>query len=578
MHIGITETVLRDANQSLIATRLQISQFEEILNKLDEAGYYSLECWGGATFDACIRYLEEDPWERLRIIRKHTPNTKLQMLLRGKCLLGYRPYPDDLVRRFVYQSVENGIDIVRIFDALNSIENIAVAVEETLRCGAHPSGAIVYTESPVHDISLYVKLAVEMERIGVQSVCIKDMSGILAPLKAYHLIKSLKENISIPIILHSHCTGGLAYMTYLKAIEAGIDVLDTAISSFSGGTSLPPTEVINNVAKSYGINSILRTECLSEINTFFSAIITKYHDEGVLKLKSLLTDPDILESQIPGGMYSNLMKQLNDQGCIDKLGEVVKEIPLVRKDLGYPPLVTPMSQMVATQSVINVISGVKYSYLCNEVKSYLKGEYGFAPGEINSKFEKLIALDEDKDEALIWEQEKKRLEVTYNNECDILTCLIFPRIGEYFIQKKYGKEIEINSIALHKDDMIQPKNNECLDSSIEPDYEQFIDFDIQTVDFQSHYEVKAVLSGIVKKVCKFEGDEVSIGESLLIFESMKMEIEVPSPLNGNILKIHIQVGDTIKMNDNLMVISVNPSANSNIPPDAIARQVKTFGA
>ena len=540
MLLGITETVLRDANQSLLATRLPLGQFVDILETLDRAGYYSLECWGGATFDACIRYLGEDPWERLHVIRRLAPKTKLQMLLRGQSLLGYRHYPDDVVRRFVYQSVENGIDIIRIFDALNDIRNISVATDETLKCGAHPSCAIAYTESPVHHIASYVKLAADMEQLGAKSICVKDMSGILGPMKAYDLIKAIKETVSVPVILHSHCTGGLAYMTYLKAMEAGVDVLDTAISSFSGGTSQPSTEVIHTVANSYGIDCFLKPESLREINAFFSGVINKYHDNGLLKINSLLTDPGVLESQIPGGMYSNLLKQLEELGCTDRFDEVVREIPLVRKDLGYPPLVTPLSQMVVTQSVMNVVSGARYGSLCNEVKSYLRGEYGSPPGEISLDFHVPEAISASGDFGL----EQKRLEETYGNACDVLTCLLFPQIGEKFVQNKE------EAIAEDESQKPAPKNVD-----VEPDYDGFIDFSAESGDVRPKHEITAVLPGTVIKIYKSVGDRVTKDEPLLICESMKMENEILSPINGELIQILVKIGDSVRMNENLLVLS-----------------------
>ena len=394
MKVNFTETVLRDANQSLIATRMPFEDFAPVLDKLDKAGYYSLECWGGATFDSCLRYLNEDPWERLRKIRKACPNTKLQMLLRGQNLLGYKHYPDDVVRMFVRKSVENGIDIIRIFDALNDLRNIETAVDETIKCGAHASGTICYTISPIHNLESYVKLAKELESMGVQSICIKDMAGIMDPQEAYDLVKAIKENVKLPLVVHTHSTTGLGPITLQKAVEAGADVIDTAISSFSGGTSQPPTETLAYVFAKEGYEVDLDTAVLKEINDFFKPIRAKALESGLLNPVVMATETDALNYQIPGGMLSNLVAQLTAQNKLDKLDEVLAETPRVREDLGYPPLVTPMSQMVGVQATANVLAGERYKNVSKEVRNYIKGEYGRAPGKINEELAKKILGDE----------------------------------------------------------------------------------------------------------------------------------------------------------------------------------------
>ena len=381
--INFTETVLRDAQQSLIATRMPFETFEPILSTMDKAGYYSLECWGGATFDSCLRYLNEDPWERLRKIRKACPNTKLQMLLRGQNLLGYKHYPNDVVRKFVAKSVENGIDIIRIFDALNDVRNLEVAVDQTIKSGAHASGTICYTLSPVHNTKSYIKLAKDMESMGVQSICIKDMAGIISPKEAYELVSALKENVKLPIILHTHCTTGLGPITLLKAAEAGVDVIDTAISSFSGGTSQPATETLNYILTQDGYKTGLDTDVLKEINDFFKPVKADALKSGLLNPVVLSTDTDALTYQVPGGMLSNLVAQLTAQKKMDKFEEVLEETPRVRKDLGYPPLVTPMSQMVGVQATSNVLAGERYKNVSKEIRAYVRGEYGKAPGKID---------------------------------------------------------------------------------------------------------------------------------------------------------------------------------------------------
>ena len=371
--IKFTETVLRDAQQSLIATRMPFETFEPILSTMDKAGYYSLECWGGATFDSCLRYLNEDPWERLRKIRKACPNTKLQMLLRGQNLLGYKHYPNDVVRKFVAKSVENGIDIIRIFDALNDVRNLEVAVDQTIKSGAHASGTICYTLSPVHNTKAYIKLAKDMESMGVQSICIKDMAGIISPKEAYELVGALKENVKLPIILHTHCTTGLGPMTLLKAAEAGVDVIDTAISSFSGGTSQPATETLNYILTQDGYKTGLDTDVLKQINDFFKPVKADALKSGLLNPVVLSTDTDALTYQVPGGMLSNLVAQLTAQKKMDKFEEVLEETPRVRKDLGYPPLVTPMSQMVGVQATSNVLAGERYKNVSKEIRAYVRG-------------------------------------------------------------------------------------------------------------------------------------------------------------------------------------------------------------
>ena len=558
-NLGITETVLRDGNQSLIATRLCFADFEPILSELDNAGFYSLECWGGATFDTCIRFLNEDPWKRLKEIKKNVKKTKLQMLLRGQSLLGYKHYPDDIVRRFVFKSVENGIDIIRIFDALNDIKNIEVAVRETINCDAHASCAIAYTESPVHNIESYVNLAADMERIGAKSICIKDMSGILSPLKAYELIKKLKSTVSVPIILHSHCTAGLAYMTYLKAIEAGVDVLDTAISSFSGGTSQPATEVISNTAISYERETGLNKKVLKSINSHFTNIANKYKDSGVLELKTLITDPDIVDTQIPGGMYSNLRKQLQDLNCIDKFDEVVSKIPSVRRDLGYPPLVTPLSQMVISQTVMNVATGTEYGHICNEVRSYLNGEYGEAPGEINAKInftKSKIKTEPDSDQL---EQIVNKYEAQKLDDCDLLTCALFPDIGDEFISNRNitPKEVMINDI---KEPMIGKAESQnygkchIVNEYIEPDYENFIDFDLHGEKSSQKTIINAALPGTVIAIHKVTDDSLEKGDVILVCESMKMENEIVAPVKGVLSKVFVNKGDKVQINKKLAEI------------------------
>ena len=367
--VQFTETVLRDANQSLIATRLPYDKFEPILEKMDQAGFYSVECWGGATFDVCLRFLNEDPWERLRKIRAKMPNTKLQMLLRGQNILGYKHYPDDVVRRFVRASVKNGIDIIRIFDALNDTDNLKVAIEETIKQGAMASGTISYTTSPVHTTAKFVEMVKELKQMGVSSICIKDMAGIMTPQSAYDLVSGIKDAVDLPVVLHTHCTTGLAFMTYLKGIEAGADVIDTAISPFSGGTSQPATETLYYALKELGYDVALDEKILIEMANFFKPIRNDYLADGTLNPISMTTDTQCLTYQIPGGMLSNLLSQLKMMNALDKFEEALVETPRVRKDMGYPPLVTPTSQLVGSQAVQNVLAGERYKNVGAEIKA-----------------------------------------------------------------------------------------------------------------------------------------------------------------------------------------------------------------
>lgn len=437
--VQFTETVLRDANQSLIATRMKFKEFEPILKELDKAGYYSLECWGGATFDSCLRYLNEDPWERLRKIKKACPNTKLQMLLRGQNLLGYHHYPDDVVRMFVKKSVENGIDIIRIFDALNDVKNIEVAVDETVKNGAIASGAICYTISPIHTLESYVELAKNMQSLGCQTIAIKDMAGILSPSEAYKLVSSLKDAVDLPLVLHTHCTTGLGFMTCLKAVEAGVDVIDTAISTMSGGTSQPATETLNYTLSELGYETGLKSESLREIADFFKPIRNKALESGGLNPTVLCTDAKALDYQVPGGMLSNLVAQLTAQGKMDKFDEVLLETPRVREDLGYPPLVTPMSQMVGVQATANVLAGERYKNVSKEVKSYLMGEYGKAPGKVNEEVKKQILGDEKEIVGRYadtlepaFEAAKAEIGAKAKSDEDVLSYIAFPTQAENF--------------------------------------------------------------------------------------------------------------------------------------------------
>jgi len=446
--VQFTETVLRDASQSLVATRTRFDQFAPILETIDKAGFYSVECWGGATFDVCLRFLNEDPWERLRKIRAAMPNSKLQFLLRGQNILGYKHYPDDIVRRFVRASVRNGIDIIRIFDALNDTNNLKVAIEETVKSGAIASGAISYTTSPVHTLEKYVEMVKELREMGVSTICIKDMAGLLSPAKAYDLVSAIKDAVDLPVVIHTHCTTGLAFMTELKAIEAGADVIDTAISPFSGGTSQPATETLNFALRELGYDTDLNNEALTKIAAFFKPIRAEFLEKGTLNPISLTTDTQCLNYQIPGGMLSNLLSQLKSLNALDKFEEALAETPRVRADMGYPPLVTPTSQLVGTQAVQNVLAGERYKNVGAEIRAYCRGEYGRTPAPINPAVRAKILGDEKPIEGRYadslptdtFEKAAAELGDTARCEEDVLSYIAFPPVAEKFFEERKARE------------------------------------------------------------------------------------------------------------------------------------------
>ncbi len=393
--VKITETVLRDAHQSLIATRMTTEQILGIVDKLDQVGYNSLEAWGGATFDACLRFLNEDPWERLRKIKDKAKKTPLQMLFRGQNILGYRHYGDDVVEYFVKKSIANGIDIIRIFDALNDVRNLKTAIKATISEGGHVQAAIAYTLSDFHTNESFIKLAKELENMGASSICIKDMAGLLTPYVAYDLVSGMKKAVKIPIQLHTHYTSGVASMTYLKAIEAGVDVVDCAMSPLALGTSQPPTESLVASLKGTPYDTGYDLNLLSEIADYFRPLREEYIKSGLLNPKALSVDANTLKYQVPGGMLSNLISQLKQQGKEDKYEEVLKEVPRVRADAGYPPLVTPSSQIVGTQAVLNVIMGERYKMTTKEFRGLVRGEYGRTPAPISPEFRKKIIGNEE---------------------------------------------------------------------------------------------------------------------------------------------------------------------------------------
>lgn len=461
--VKITETILRDGHQSLIATRMKTEEMLPIAEKLDKVGYHSLEVWGGATFDACLRFLNEDPWERLRALRKAIKNTKLQMLLRGQNLLGYKNYPDDVVREFIKKSIVNGIDIIRIFDALNDVRNLKTSIDATKDAGGHAQTAISYTVSPVHNNDYYVKLALEMERMGADSICIKDMSGILLPYVAEELVRKLKENISVPIQLHSHFTSGIANQTYMKAVEAGVDIIDTALSPFGNGTSQPATEPMVASLTQSPYDSGLDLNLLTEIADYFRPLKDKYMKEGLLNPKVLGVDANTLINQVPGGMLSNLVSQLESQGSLDKFEKVLEEIPRVREDLGYPPLVTPMSQMVGTQAVFNVVLGERYKVVPSEIKNYVKGLYGKSAVPISEAIqEKIIGKEEaytgrpaDLLKPQLDELRKEIKEYIEQDE-DVLSYASFPQVAIKYFEFRKAQKYKIDSALVDNEQKTYP--------------------------------------------------------------------------------------------------------------------------
>lgn len=441
--IQFMETVLRDGQQSLIATRMPTSDMLPILKTMDQAGYHSLEMWGGATFDSCLRFLNEDPWERLRTIRKEVKNTKLQMLLRGQNLLGYKNYADDVVRDFVEKSIQNGIDIIRVFDALNDTRNLQTAIVTAKEAGGHCQAAISYTTSPMHTVDYFVQLAKEMADTGADSICIKDMAGVLTPHTGFELVSRIKETIDLPLEVHTHATSGIAEMTYLKVAEAGTDIIDTAISSFAGGTSQPATESVAMTLAEMGFDTGLDMDKVAQIAEHFNPVRDRFREEGLLNPKVKDIEPKTLIYQVPGGMLSNLLSQLTEQGLQDKYEDVLAEVPKVRADLGYPPLVTPLSQMVGTQALMNVISGERYKLVPSEIKDYVRGLYGKSPVPISEKIKELIIGQEAvvtvRPADLIAPQLpefRKEIAEYAKTEEDVLMYALFPKQAKDFLGRR----------------------------------------------------------------------------------------------------------------------------------------------
>jgi pyruvate carboxylase subunit B len=602
--VQITDVILRDAHQSLIATRMRTEDMLPICPKLDAIGFWSLECWGGATFDACLRFLKEDPWERLRKLREALPNTRLQMLLRGQNLLGYRHYSDDVVRAFIKKTVENGIDVIRIFDALNDLRNLVTATEATIEAGAHAQGTICYTTSPVHSVDGFVQMGRELAGMGCHSIAIKDMAGLLTPYATAELVKALKDAVEVPLHLHSHSTAGLADMCHLKAIENGCENVNTAISSFAGGTSHPPTESIIAALRGTEYDTGLDLEAVQEIGMYFYEVRKKYH-----QFESAYTGVDtrVQVNQVPGGMISNLANQLREQNALDRMNKVLLEIPTVRKDLGFPPLVTPTSQIVGTQAVLNVLTEKRYQTITNEVKLYLQGGYGKAPGTVNPTLQQEAVGKEEmiecrpadllKPELDELRNEAKKLA---NSDEDVLTVAMFPEIGRQFLEHRADGTLvpepleppetitenaqaaptEFN-VSYHGESYHIKVTGAGHKGQAERQFYFSVDgvpeeILIETLDEivlgggttgavaesiagkrpapSEQGDVTTEMPGNIVDVLVSEGDEVEAGQPVLITEAMKMETEITAPVSGKVEAIYVQKDDAVNPKETLISI------------------------
>jgi len=564
--VRLTETVFRDAHQSLLATRMRTRDMLPIAEKLDEVGFFSMEVWGGATFDSCIRYLNEDPWERLRALKLAMPNTPMQMLLRGQNLVGYRHYADDIVEKFVERAAVNGVDIFRIFDAVNDIRNMLVAIKTAKKMDAHVQGSVCYTISPVHTIEQFTKMAAELADLGCDSICIKDMAGLILPHDAYDLVQSMKEVIDIPICLHSHCTSGMAPMSFIFACEAGVDILDTAISPLGWGSSHPPTEsmVASLVGTPYDTG--LDLKLLTEIKRYFEKLMEVY--APVFNPISARVDTNVLVYQVPGGMLSNLVSQLIEQKALDKYDEVLAEIPRVRADLGYPPLVTPTSQIVGSQAVLNVLTGERYKAVPKEVKDYVKGLYGKSPAEINPKIKAEILEDEEPitvrpADLIPPEYEKMKSEAEgkglVKTEEDILTYALYPQVAEKFL-KGEAKE-EVLKKAASSETQASAISGKPAAFNIEVDGESYLvkvapaGMSIEAAEPKAPKDgVTVPMQGVVIRYLVNKGDKVSKGDVVVVIEAMKMENDVYANKDGAVVEIYAEVGATVSPGDILMSI------------------------
>ncbi|MCP3865308.1 MAG: sodium-extruding oxaloacetate decarboxylase subunit alpha [Aestuariibacter sp.] len=575
--LAITELVLRDAHQSLLATRMRIEDMLPIAEKLDKAGYWSIESWGGATFDACIRYLGEDPWERIRLLKQAMPNTPQQMLLRGQNLLGYRHYADDVVTRFVERAHDNGVDVFRIFDAMNDVRNLETAVKAAVNCGAHAQGTISYTVSPVHNLQLWLDMAKQLEDMGVHSICIKDMAGLLKPYECETLITQLKQTVDVPIAMQCHATTGLSTATYQKAIDAGIDILDTAISSMSMTYGHSATETMVSILEGTERDTGLSLPDLSEIAAYFREVRKKYAKfEGSLKG----VDARILLAQVPGGMLTNMENQLKEQGAEEKFDDVLLEIPRVREDLGFIPLVTPTSQIVGTQSVLNVLTGERYKSITKETAGVLKGEYGATAAPVNAELQQRVL---DGGEAItcrpadLIDPELEKLETELDSLAseksitlaeqkidDVLTYALFPQIGLKFLENRGNPDAF--EPAPSEQTAAAPAAPVATASADAPSsYDVRVDGKVYSVEVAASGQLGAItpvasaapapsaggqainapLAGNVFKVLVGPGDQVSNGDVVIILEAMKMETEIRSAFDGTVSAVLVKEGDGV---------------------------------
>ncbi|MGB1197679.1 MAG: sodium-extruding oxaloacetate decarboxylase subunit alpha [Thalassotalea sp.] len=587
--LGITEVVLRDGHQSLLATRLRLEDMLPIAPKLDEIGFWSIESWGGATFDSCIRYLGEDPWERIRALKKAMPNTKQQMLFRGQNILGYRHYADDVVEKFVERAHVNGVDVFRIFDAMNDVRNLQTSIKAAVKVGAHAQGTLSYTESPVHTLEGWLTMAKQLEDMGAHSLCIKDMSGLLKPYDAAELIGRLKETVALPIALHCHATTGLSVATHMKAIDADIDVIDTSISSMSQTYGHSPTETIVSIVENTARDSGLDMVKLAEVAAYFRDVREKYaRFEGSLKG----IDARILLAQVPGGMLTNMENQLKEQGAADKLDDVLTEIPKVRKDLGYIPLVTPTSQIVGTQAVLNVLTGERYKTITKETAGVLKGEYGATADKVDAELQARVLdgseaitcrpadLLKPEVEALSAEltaiADEKNIQLADDVIDDVLTYALFPQIGLKFLENRNNPDA---FEPVPTKEPVQTEASNTVNGTATENYAVSVDgkvYDVvvapggsidsvkhaaggellkQSATVSAGETLNAPLAGNIFKVLVNEGDQVEAGEVVLIMEAMKMETEVRAVNGGEIVAVNAKEGDAVAVGDPLITLA-----------------------
>jgi len=570
--VRLTDTTFRDAHQSLLATRMRTGDMIPIAKQMDEAGFYSIEAWGGATFDSCIRFLNDDPWERIQVLYGIIRKTPLQMLLRGQNLVGYRHYADDVVEKFVELAAKNGVGIFRIFDALNDIRNMTTAIKAVIDTGFHVQGAVCYTISPVHTIEKYVKMAEELEAMECDSLCIKDMAGLISPKAAFDLITALKERISIPVCLHSHCTSGMAPLSYMMACEAGVDILDTAFSPFSGGTSQPSTEAVVAALRETDYDTGLSLTALSEIKKYFEKLREKYG--GLIDPISERIDTNVLIYQIPGGMISNLVSQLKEQNALERFDDVLEEMPHVREDLGYPPLVTPTSQIVGTQAVLNVLMGERYKVIPREVKDYAKGLYGKTPVPINKEMLEKILPDEEPITARPADLISPELEKLTNEakeqglvkkEEDAMTYALYPAIAPKFLRGELTEEP-----LLQKTEPMQPVSSTTMlintEFKVEVDGESF-DVKIAPAGGGLTSEIVesekpeigedtlvANMQGMMLKIIAKTGERVEKDDVVAVLEAMKMENNIHAHKSGVIREIYVEEGNTVSSGEAVMLI------------------------